>query len=98
MVSRDDLVVPPTQELLQSHVSEGVRRSTMRAKASPRRAAIWAVVAIVFVAVPGHLFSTVFVLQLGDVLIAAIAAMALHVLVNWTGELSLAQAAAVGLP
>ncbi|MEX2555384.1 MAG: branched-chain amino acid ABC transporter permease [Actinomycetota bacterium] len=38
------------------------------------------------------------VFKLGLVLIFAIAAMGLHVLVNWTGELSLGHAGIVGLP
>ena len=62
------------------------------------RLLFWSVVAIGFVVLPGRLFSEVFVLRLGNVLVVAIAAMGLHILVNWTGELSLAQAAFVGLP
>jgi branched-chain amino acid transport system permease protein len=73
-------------------------QTSVHRKTSPRRVFIWAVLVVAFVAAPGYLFSNVFVLQLGNVLIAAIAAMGLHVLVNWTGELSLAQGAAVGLP
>jgi branched-chain amino acid transport system permease protein len=101
MAGGDEVVASPAEGTLRlgaTSAPEGLLRSSVHTKASPRRAVIWAVVAIAFVAVPGHLFSDVFVLQLGNVLIAAIAAMGLHVLVNWTGELSLAQAAAVGLP
>jgi len=65
----------------------------------PRRvAAFWTVAAAAFVFVPGHAFSEVTVLRLGNVLVIATAAFGLHVLVNWAGELSLAQAAFVGLP
>jgi branched-chain amino acid transport system permease protein len=63
-----------------------------------RQLVLWVVCAAALVILPSRLFSEVFVLRLGNVLVVAIAAIGLHILVNWAGELSLAQAAFVGMP
>lgn len=54
-------------------------------------------VGVAFVLLP-RAMSESSVFKLGLVLIFAIAAMGLHLLVNWTGELSLGHAGVVGLP
>jgi branched-chain amino acid transport system permease protein len=54
--------------------------------------------AIALVAVPMLVLSEANVYKLGLVLIVLVAAIGLHVLVTWAGELSLAQAPIVGLP
>ncbi len=56
------------------------------------------VVAAAFVALPPLVLGEADVFRIGSVMIVAVAAIGLHMLVNWAGELSLAQAAVVGLP
>lgn len=54
--------------------------------------------AVAFVVLPAMALSEADVFRVGSVIIVAVAVIGLHMLVNWAGELSLAQAAVVGLP
>lgn len=63
-----------------------------------RRVGVAAVAVAAFALLPVALLSEADVFRLGTVVIVAVAAIGLHMLVNWGGELSLAQAAVIGLP
>jgi len=67
-----------------------------RKQAFAKRLAI-AIVAIALVGLP-LLFSQLTIYRLGVVLIFVVAAIGLHILVNWAGELSLCHAGMVGVP
>lgn len=64
---------------------------------SPRTGRLFALLGVLLALAP-LLGNDVVVYKGGLVLVTLVAVLGLHVLVNWTGELSLAQAGAVGLP
>lgn len=79
----------------------GARRDaggdTTRARARPGWWR-WPAAAVAVVALPPLLFNDSLLFKWGYLLIFVTAAIGMHVLVNWSGQLSLAHAAMIGLP